>query len=56
MSAIKVNPIVKNKLDFFKKESGSLTYSDAINLLLSEYYHLKREKIKKELRENKSEF
>lgn len=45
-----INDIVKSKLDKFKTDSGSKTYSDAINLLLSEYYPFKkiREDIKNE--------
>ena len=42
MGNIKVNDIVKGKLDKFKEQSGSKTYSDAINLLLSEYYPFKK--------------
>ncbi len=38
---IKLDPIVKSKLDKFKKESGSKTYSEAVNLLLLAYYPIK---------------
>lgn len=43
MGNINIDDIVKDKLEVFKKASGSKTFSDAINLLLSEYYHLKKE-------------
>lgn len=41
---IKLDPLVKTKLDKFKKDSGSKTYSEAINLLLLPYYPIKGEK------------
>ena len=41
MGNLKINDIVKGKIDKFKNKSGSKTYSDAINLLFAEYYPLK---------------
>lgn len=40
MGSVKINEIVQEKLRDFKEESGSKTFSDAINLLLSEHSKL----------------
>ena len=36
MPTVEISDVVKSKLDFLKEKSGSKTYSDTINLALTE--------------------